>query len=261
MTTYPPASQPAPAQAKNGFGITALVLAIIGLVFGLVPLTGFIALILGALAVLFGLLGFGRVRKGHANNKGITIAGTTLGALAVVLGIWGMTILFGAFDELVNEFDSIGDGNGRGSAHAERGNPVPVGQTARVGEWEVTFNATTLDATAEVLAQNPFNDPPAEGRQFVMGDVTIAYVGESTGVAWIDLNFKVLGAAGNTYGTGMQDSCGVIPNPLSDHGELFPGATATAKVCTSVPTEQVEGATWIVEQPFTSNSRVFFAIH
>jgi hypothetical protein len=41
----------APTVPRNGFGITALVLALIGLVFGLVLFTGFIALILGMLAM------------------------------------------------------------------------------------------------------------------------------------------------------------------------------------------------------------------
>ncbi|MDQ3761616.1 MAG: hypothetical protein M3460_07925 [Actinomycetota bacterium] len=40
----------APTVPRNGFGITAVVLAVIGLV----PFTGFIALILGLLAVVFG---------------------------------------------------------------------------------------------------------------------------------------------------------------------------------------------------------------
>jgi hypothetical protein len=94
---YP--SQPEP---RNGFGITALVLAIIGLVFGLVPLTGLIALILGALAVLFGLLGLGRVRRGRATNRGMSIVGTVLGVAALALGIWGMVVLFRATSELVD---------------------------------------------------------------------------------------------------------------------------------------------------------------
>ncbi|WP_064441985.1 hypothetical protein [Hoyosella altamirensis] len=244
-------------------------LAIIALVFGFVPLTGFIALILGALAVLFGLLGFARARKGIASNKIMSLIGAALGAAAAALGIWGITIVFGAFDDLTRDLESIGGESRNESAQDEggnandvgaRGNPIPIGETARVGDWEVAFNNTALDATATVLAENQFNDPPADGRQFAMGDVTVAYIGESTGTPWLGLSFKMLGSAGNTFGDGMQDSCGVIPNPIDDHGELFPGAMATGNVCTSVPSDQVEGAVWIVEPSFSRDGRVFFAV-
>ncbi len=108
--SYPDLARDASSTSvRNGFGVTALVLAIVGVVFGLVPLTGFIALILGLLSVLFGLLGFGRVRKRLATNKIMTLAGTGLGVVAVALGIWGMTIFFGAVDELDQKLDNLGD--------------------------------------------------------------------------------------------------------------------------------------------------------
>jgi hypothetical protein len=74
-----------PLVPRNGFGITALVLALIGLVFGQVPLTGFLALILGMLAVLFGSLGWARTRRGEATNPRMTMIGAALGLGAVVL--------------------------------------------------------------------------------------------------------------------------------------------------------------------------------
>jgi uncharacterized membrane protein len=76
-------------------GITALVLALVGLVFGLVPLTGFLALILGMMAVLFGLLDWSRTRHGVATNRKMTVIGTVLGVGAAALGIWGIVIVFG----------------------------------------------------------------------------------------------------------------------------------------------------------------------
>jgi hypothetical protein len=96
-------------EPRNGFGITALVLAIIGLVFGFIPITGFIALILGALAVLFGLLGWGRVRRGAATNKKMTMIGALLGAGAIALGVWGMVTVFTVVDELGRDLEQIGE--------------------------------------------------------------------------------------------------------------------------------------------------------
>lgn len=111
----PPASQPlytpptpAAPVPRNGFGITALVLALVGLVFGLVPLAGFLALILGMLAVLFGLLGWSRTRHGVATNRKMTVIGTVLGIGAAALGIWGIVIVFGAVDKLGSDLQNIG---------------------------------------------------------------------------------------------------------------------------------------------------------
>lgn len=91
------------AEPKNGFGIAALCLAIPGLVFGLIPLTGFIALICGVLAVIFGLLGRGRAKRKVATNKKMAITSTILGVGAIGLGILGMSIVFNAVDELDKE--------------------------------------------------------------------------------------------------------------------------------------------------------------
>lgn len=92
---------------KNGFGIAALGLALSGLVFGLVPLTGFIAIILGALALVFGLLGVVRARHGMASNKVMTTTASVFGAGALALGIWGVFIMFSVVDEVDREFDRI----------------------------------------------------------------------------------------------------------------------------------------------------------
>jgi len=105
MPAPPPGYLPQP---RNGYGVTALVLAIVGLVFSLVPLTGFIALICGGLAVLFALLGLGRVRRGQADNKRLTITGLVLGALALVIGFIGVIIVFTATNKLATDLSKIG---------------------------------------------------------------------------------------------------------------------------------------------------------
>jgi hypothetical protein len=60
QATIAPASS-APVAPRNGFGVTALVLGIVGTVFSWVPVLG---LILAVLAVVFGALGYSRACKG-----------------------------------------------------------------------------------------------------------------------------------------------------------------------------------------------------
>lgn len=83
---YPPPSYafPPAVPPKNGFGMAALVLAVIGL---LSVATVFAPIALGAAAVILGVLGRRRANRGIANNGGVAIAGIVLGALAIVVGL------------------------------------------------------------------------------------------------------------------------------------------------------------------------------
>ncbi|MCX4789744.1 MULTISPECIES: DUF4190 domain-containing protein [unclassified Streptomyces] len=89
---------PAPA---NGLGIAAMVLGIIAVV-------GFcmwgLGVILGVLALIFGIVGRGRVRRNEATNGGMALAGIILGSIGIVISgaflalmIWG--IASGDFEE------------------------------------------------------------------------------------------------------------------------------------------------------------------
>jgi hypothetical protein len=76
--------KPAPDTPRNGLGIAALVLGIIGLVLAWVPALAFV---FGTPGVILGALGIRRARRGIAANSGMAKWGTTLSALAVVAGV------------------------------------------------------------------------------------------------------------------------------------------------------------------------------
>ena len=72
-----------PAQAKrNGLGIAALVVGILAII-GILTVWG--GLILGVIAVVLGVLGRGRAKRGEADNGGMALAGIILGAVAVAI--------------------------------------------------------------------------------------------------------------------------------------------------------------------------------
>ncbi|MFF7182707.1 DUF4352 domain-containing protein [Streptomyces sp. NPDC008121] len=102
-THFQPA--PAPAAFRNGLGTAALVLGIIGTVSGLIPFFFWLAGILGLIALVLGLVGKGRVKRGEANNKGATVTGVVLGLAALVLSVVGAVITFAAVSEAVDEID------------------------------------------------------------------------------------------------------------------------------------------------------------
>ena len=67
---------------RNGLGVAALVLGIVGLVGGfIIPFSG-----LGSiLAIIFGAIGLKRVKRGEANNRGMALWGMWLGIAGVAL--------------------------------------------------------------------------------------------------------------------------------------------------------------------------------
>ncbi|MFJ5227260.1 DUF4190 domain-containing protein [Streptomyces sp. NPDC088400] len=94
-TGYPGYGQPGWQQPPaNGMGVAALVLGIIGVV-------GFcmwgLGVILGVLALIFGIIGRRRAHRGEATNGGMALAGIILGAIGMAIGaaflgllIWGI---------------------------------------------------------------------------------------------------------------------------------------------------------------------------
>jgi amino acid transporter len=102
---YPPPPQqhyyggypPPPMGPKNGLGISALVTAIIGLVFCWTVVGG---VVLGVLAAILGIVGYSRAKRGQATNAGIAIAGVVLGALAVIASLVFIPIWMGVFSEV-----------------------------------------------------------------------------------------------------------------------------------------------------------------
>lgn len=145
------------------------------------------------------------------------------------------------------------------SAVGTRSNPAPLGVVAKIGDWEVKIVDVNKDAADIVAAENMFNDAPAEGRSFVIWTIEATYTGTESGTAWIDLSWKLVGSAGNSFGGAFEDSCGVIPDDLFEKGETFAGGVVTGNVCVSADTSQMEGGTILVEELF-GGSRTFFAI-
>lgn len=71
---YPPY-----APKSNGFGVTALVLGIIAVV------SCYLGLLFGVPAVIFGVLGRAKAKRGEADNDGMALAGIITGAIGIVI--------------------------------------------------------------------------------------------------------------------------------------------------------------------------------
>jgi hypothetical protein len=105
---------PPPGQAVyvertgNGIAVAAMVCGIIGAIFGLIPITGIIALALGLVAFILGIMGRRRFKRDPSvGRKGSATAGVVLGIIAIILGIIGLVIVSDAANDLSNTGDCL----------------------------------------------------------------------------------------------------------------------------------------------------------
>jgi len=127
-----------------------------------------------------------------------------------------------------------------------RANPLPLGATVGIvsGDlhWTLRIISTQPDATAAVLAENQFNDPPAPGNQFFIATVGVSYGSGSEALhAGFEASFglRAVGPSNVVYSTfGTTSRCGVIPDSIDDKGNLLPGGSVVGNICWQVPSSE-----------------------
>ena len=123
-----------------------------------------------------------------------------------------------------------------------RSNPLSLGQPLGIvindEHWRLKILSTQPDATAAVLAENQFNDPPAQGHQFFIVTLQVDYV-SGTKMESPDLrvtsDLRAVGPSNVVYTSFGSDSrCGVIPDGFTFKNDLMPGGSMTGNECWSV---------------------------
>lgn len=133
--------------------------------------------------------------------------------------------------------------------------PVPLGESVNVGEWRIGVTAAELDGTATILDFVPFNEPPREGSQFVVIELTGIYQGGSFVEPVFDWEL-----VGETDSYSME-SCGVVPSSVYDVGGMGNGSQFTANVCFEVSSAAVEAGLVLTLGLFDSlGGETFFAL-
>jgi hypothetical protein len=77
-------------QPPNGVAVGGMVTGIVGLVFGWVPVVGFV---LGALAVILSGVGIRNANVKNASGRGMAVAGLVCGILAVIFGFFWIAVV------------------------------------------------------------------------------------------------------------------------------------------------------------------------
>lgn len=141
-----------------------------------------------------------------------------------------------------------------------RENPTPLGTPVQIGKWVITVLSTVPNGTDLVLAENQFNDLPADGRQFFIVRVRAEYKGSDSDTLPYSVSFSAVGASGVAY-QGFEDYCGVIPDEISS-SEVFAGAVIEGNVCWSVKSDDADSLVMFGDELFSfdDDSRVYFAV-
>ena len=149
-----------------------------------------------------------------------------------------------------------------------RENPVPLGVTIETkGEeiaedhFEIMVIDVVPDATSMVLAENQFNDPPEAGSQFFMVTLRAKYLGPGSTTFDGGFRLRAVGTKGIVYTT-FEDSCGVVPNELTDP-ELFTNGTIEGTACWQIASSDADSLIMFLDEHFLSftGERVWFSLN
>ncbi|MFE6038503.1 DUF4190 domain-containing protein [Streptomyces sp. NPDC056452] len=198
---YAPAQEPGLRPVRNGLGTAALVLGIIGAVAGLIPFMFWLAGILGVIALILGLAGRGRAKRGEASNKGVTTFGAVLGLVALILSVVGAVLTFKAVDDVVNDINkSVADS----SASAK-----PGGADGAKGDAKDGAKGDTADAPKT-------DDEPAAGETLAGRDTAVYDDGLEVTVSSAAAYTPDAYAAGHTKGNRAYKVSVVIENKTKE---------------------------------------------
>lgn len=140
-----------------------------------------------------------------------------------------------------------------------------LGQTNADSAWNVTIRDTSTDATAEVVGENPYNEP-ADGHQFVAGTIAVEInenlKPERDGQPLSPLAVMpvFVGSDGKIYTVWRRDNSAVVlTDAWTSHPDLIGGVgvTAEGRFAIEVPTDAVQGGQFAVQNQVSGDILYF----
>lgn len=272
-------SAPVETSSRNTLGIIALVTAAIGFIFACMPgalIVGWILLPISFILALVSLFMRGKKRGTGIAALIISVVGTVVGVIVFI------TVVGSAFDDAFNEETTAtvpeGDHDDDSAAVEEdadedveaelaaeegatedadgeegtRANPYPLGTEISTDDWTVTVNSVDLNADEAIAAENPYNEAPEEGHQYILVNVTVQYTGTDPEGGMPMESVAFVSAAGNTFNS--YDKTAVEPDALDTLTTLYEGASETGNIAIHVPSEDIEAGTLSVSPDMFADS-------
>lgn len=111
--------------ARNGLGLSSVILGTLGVIFGVTLVGFFFALVLGVIGVALGLVGRARAIRGEATNPRQATWGVTLSIVALGLSLIGPIFVLGKIGQ------SLQDTFNKTSTTINNNTPGPSGQVSQ----------------------------------------------------------------------------------------------------------------------------------
>ncbi|MEU2432683.1 DUF4190 domain-containing protein [Streptomyces sp. NPDC007861] len=176
---WPSHPMPAP-QPRNGMGVTALVLGIVGVVLGLVVVLFWMSWLPALLAVVFGLVGLSHARKGLATNKAMALAGVILGVTGLLFAVGGGVFTVLTVKQVTEDARAEADAvEASASAEAEREKAEEKARHLSFGEAYTFGNGLKVTvAKPQPFVPDDFVLGHAKGNKAVEVTVTVVNTGK-----------------------------------------------------------------------------------
>lgn len=235
-----PAPTTAPPAQKNGLGLAALIVGAVAFVFGIIPFLSFIAWLPALVAIGLGIAGL------IVKNRKRLFAwlGVALGVLAIIIGTIVSIASVAGVAQSVN--DAIASSTvapqpeattpadetapETSSEAGTRENPAALGSAVTTEDWTVVVNSYNASGN-EIVAANQFNDAAPAGSHYEVVNYTVTYNGADSAYA-AEVVIDAVTGGGNVVNSFdnivlLDDSMGL--------DELFAGASATGSAAFVVP--------------------------
>lgn len=241
----PAAVAPAKTKQRNVLGLIALIVSAVGFIFACIPgalIVGWVLLPIGFILGIVSLFLKGKVKWQGVTAIIVSIVGTIIGIIVFTVVVatafndafGGSDVEVGSPTTVTEEVDAPADDEGAAAEAGTRENPIALGTPFSSSDWTVVVNSVTLDANAQIAAENPYNEAPEAGSVFILVNYTVTYIGtdpEGQMPAFVGLEYVT--ADGVTV-DGLEKLV-LAPEAINSTSPLYEGASATGNYAIQVP--------------------------
>ena len=252
-----------PSGIGKGLAMTALGVAVVSLLLCWIPIVNNAVFFLGAIGLILAVIAYRRARQGKSEGRGMAFAAILISVLSLV-GVLATQAFYGSvLDDLGEAIESGSTDSGSEPSGSEKKESaeakiLPIGESAKIGEYTVSVTKVNLNADDVVARTNEFNEPP-NGR-FVIATLDVTYSGNEEGDPWIDLASKFVGSDAKQYDSAACEA--VVPDAAVDVPTLNSGGQAKYKICYDVAPDAIDEGRLFVEDSaaFDRSTRVYWAV-
>ena len=145
----------------------------------------------------------------------------------------------GGDENATEEAETEINDDGEATERVSRDEPVALGDEAEVGGWSIRVLAYESDATDLVLAEEPNNPDPGQGRQYVLITIEAINLGDSAAAFYFSSSWALGDEDGIIYEE-FEDGCAFAPDGFTGRGDTPAGETIEGNLCFNVEAGDAE---------------------